>query len=157
MQYPLLEISAQTCNAWRREDFKKAEETLSEVIADGAKDQNAFANRALVRARALRWDAALEDAQMSINILPSVIGYVALSIALSGQGNGEGAMQALDLGFIDCNGDINTVRLLLLVKSIIVFNNGRCGESMTRITDLIKARPANDAPLCHNVQVCIFV
>ncbi|KAH7906973.1 hypothetical protein BJ138DRAFT_1104700 [Hygrophoropsis aurantiaca] len=155
---PLLETSAQTCNAWRslRDNFKKAEEALSEVITDDVKDHNAFASRALVRARALKWNAALEDAQMSINIQPSVLGYVALGIAHSGQRNGEGAIQALDLGFIDCNGDINTIRFLLLVKSIIIFNIGRGNEGIARITDLIKARPGNDTPLCHNIQTYMY-
>ncbi|KAH7905004.1 hypothetical protein BJ138DRAFT_1106342 [Hygrophoropsis aurantiaca] len=135
----LLEMDAQTCNAWQGEDFKKAEEALSELIEVHVNDHKAFTNRALVRARELRWDAALEDAQMSIKIQPSVIGYVALSVVLCGQGNGEDALRALDLGFIDSNGYVNPVRFLLLMKSIIIFNNGRCDEGMARITALIKA------------------
>ncbi|KAH7903658.1 hypothetical protein BJ138DRAFT_1191031, partial [Hygrophoropsis aurantiaca] len=156
VQYPLLDMNASTRDAWNSQDYKKAEDTLSDIIKADAKDCNAFANRALVRAHGMRWDAALEDAQTSINIRPSVIGCVALSVVLRGQGNGEHAMQALDLGFIDANGHVNTIRLLLLVKSIMIFNHGRCDEGIARMTDLIKTRPGKDAPLCHSVQAYMY-
>ncbi|KAH7903553.1 hypothetical protein BJ138DRAFT_1131315 [Hygrophoropsis aurantiaca] len=153
---PLLEIDAQTYVAWKGEYFSNAEWILSKVIGARVNDHGAFAIRALVRARRLQWNAALEDAQMSINILPTVIGYVALSIALSGQSNCEDAMHGLDLGFIDGNGDVDTIRLLLLLKAIIVFNNGQGNEGIARITDLIKARPGNDTPLCRSVQAYMY-
>ncbi|KAH7908863.1 hypothetical protein BJ138DRAFT_1115465 [Hygrophoropsis aurantiaca] len=146
-----------TCNAWRSGDLTKAEEALSEVIKANMNDHNAFTNRALIRAHEVQRDRALEDAQMSINILPSVLGYVALSIALTGQGRSEHAMQAFDLGFVVCKDDVNIIRFLLLIKSIIIFNYGRRDEGIERITDLIKAHPGNDNFLCYSVQAYMYV
>ncbi|KAH7904324.1 hypothetical protein BJ138DRAFT_934634 [Hygrophoropsis aurantiaca] len=134
----------------------KAENALSKVIEVHVNDHNAFSNRALVRAHRFQWDVALADAQMSINIRPSVIGYVALSIALCGQGDVGDAMHSLDLGFIDGNGSVDTIRLFLLLKAIIVFNNVQGNEGIARITDLIKARPGNDASLCRSVQAYMY-
>ena len=76
-----------------------------------------LASRALVRARLHQWNTALVDAEMvlvtllshtliltsiyakAIKIQPSVIGYIAKSIAYIGMGERDKAYQACDIAF----------------------------------------------------------
>ncbi|KAF8554511.1 TPR-like protein [Imleria badia] len=93
-----------------------------------------LAGRALVRSRLQRWKAALDDAENAINIQPSVIGYIAKSIAHIGMGERHKAHQACSIASerFSSDGDF-----ILLIKAIIVFTSGEHHDAISRIDDLI--------------------
>ena len=91
---------------------------------------DALASRALVRARLGQWDVAIADATevfvallsralsliyiKSIKIQPSVIGYIAKSVALVGNGEKHKAYGACDIAFERFHS--THVTFLLLIK-----------------------------------------
>ena len=95
-----------------------------------------LASRALVRARLRQWDAALVDADevlvslsshrltltsiypKAIKIQPSVIGYIAKSVALVGKGGTHKGYQTCDIAFV-CFHSLSQLNFLLLVKVCI--------------------------------------
>lgn len=126
-----------TSELWLQGKLESTIEVLSRDIVLNGKSHHAFANRALVQARLQKWGSALVDAEMvthhtsfyrttlkyicfqSIDIQPSVIGCIAKSIALCGQGRHEDSMQAFDLGFNYCSAD--QLNYLLLVKVCMTY------------------------------------
>ncbi|KAG0708592.1 WD40-repeat-containing domain protein [Suillus ampliporus] len=104
----------------------------------------------------LHSDSALGEDTESTSIPPSVMDDIDKSIALSRRGNHEAAMQAIDLGFIDANGNADMIRFLMLIKSIIIFSTGRQDEGMARVLDLVDTRPGHDAPMCRTVQAYMY-
>ncbi|KAG8214921.1 hypothetical protein J3R82DRAFT_10108 [Butyriboletus roseoflavus] len=134
-----MHLSGVVQELWLHGELESAMEILSRDIALNGKTYHAFANRALVQARLQKWDDALVDAEMSINIQPSVIGCIARSIALCGQGRHEDSMQAFDLSFSYCGAE--QVNNLLLVKSVTLFLAGLHRHAIARATDLIKSLP----------------
>lgn len=117
---------------WLHEKLASTMEILSHDVVLNGKSHHAYANRAILQARFKNWNDALIDAEMvtrhalpqsvtlkdfyfqSIDIQPSVIGCIAKSIALCGQGRHEDSMQAFDLAFSYCSAE--EVNYLLLVK-----------------------------------------
>ena len=91
---------------------------------------HALASRALVRARLRQWDAAIADARevflawlshtlsliyiKSIKIQPSVIGYIAMSVALVGNGKKYKAYRTCDIALERFHS--THVTFLLLIK-----------------------------------------
>lgn len=60
----LTDIDDAAREAWKEDKLDDAEEILSrQLIRRTGSDHSAFANRALIRARLLHWDAALRDAE----------------------------------------------------------------------------------------------
>ncbi|KAF8123255.1 hypothetical protein EV363DRAFT_1356699 [Boletus edulis] len=121
---------------WLQGNLGSALEVLSHDIVLNGKPHHTCANRALVQARLGKWSNALVDAEMSIDVHPSVIGCIAKCIALSGQDRHEDSMQAFDLAFSYCGSE--QVNYLLLVKSVVLFLTGRHRYAIGRITDLTK-------------------
>ena len=96
---------------------------------------HALASRALVRARLRQWDAALVDADevlvllfshrltltsictKAIKIQPSVIGYIAKSVALVGKGERHKGYQTCGIAFVCFHS--SQLNFLLLVKVCI--------------------------------------
>ena len=111
-----------------------AEEILSkQIVRRMGSDHCAYANRALVRARLHRWDAALRDAEMvsivlffhdilkviwlygqSIDIQPSVTAHVAKGFALFGQQKYASAVHTFNVALREC--DVRDKVLVSLVK-----------------------------------------
>ncbi|KAF8555005.1 TPR-like protein [Imleria badia] len=107
-----------------------------------------FASRALVRARLQQWDAALIDAEMAIDIQPSVMGYIAKSIAHVGKGERDKGYQACNIAlerFYSSHGNF-----ILLIKAIIVFIAGEHRDAISRLDDLIATVHLNS--ICYVVQ-----
>lgn len=103
---------------------------LSEEITTASiPRQYVLANRALVRARSKNLEPALEDAKE-----PSPIGYIAMAVALLGQGDREGALWTFDFASHDC--ELHDIKFLLLLKSILVFESGNQEEAITRAEHL---------------------
>ena len=96
------------------------------------KRHHVLASRALVRARLRQWDAAIGDAEQvipgllshmliltltytkSVKIQPSVIGLIAKSVALVGNGKKHEAYRACDIAFQHSHS--NYVNFILLIK-----------------------------------------
>ncbi|KAI6045486.1 hypothetical protein EDC04DRAFT_2598785 [Pisolithus marmoratus] len=77
----------------------------------------------------------------SLEIQPSSIGYIAMAVALLGQGDQEGALRTFDLAFHDC--EVQDNRFLLLLKSILVFESGNQEDAIIRVEHLV-TRANND-------------
>ncbi|KAF8415520.1 hypothetical protein L210DRAFT_3585881, partial [Boletus edulis BED1] len=115
-------------------------------------NHHVLASRALVRAQLRRWDAALVDAEMAINIQPSVIGYVAKSIALVGKGEKYKCYAACDIASEYFHS--SHVSFLLLIKAIILFMAGEHRNAISRMDDLIAAVPLDS--MCYVVQAYMY-
>ncbi|KAI6021268.1 hypothetical protein EDC04DRAFT_2901237 [Pisolithus marmoratus] len=101
---------------------------LSEEIAPASGPSHyMLTNRALIRVRLKHLELAIEDVQeanqlshyfpmslKSLQIQPSPIGYIAMAIALLGQGDRRGVLCTFDLAIHDC--EPQDIRFLLLLK-----------------------------------------
>lgn len=78
----LTDIDNATREAWKEDKLDDAEEMLSrQIIRRTGSDHTAFANRALIRTRLHRWDAALRDAEIVsavffLDTLKVILSYV---------------------------------------------------------------------------------
>ncbi|KAF8434726.1 hypothetical protein L210DRAFT_3552125 [Boletus edulis BED1] len=133
-----MHINEAVFKSWRQGDLTRVEELL---IADTTRPSSplhrarALAYRALVRSRSKHWDTAIDDAKKSIEIQPSVIGYVANAVAHIGNDEHETAIRIFDLVF--AHGLPSENKLLLLIKAIILFECGRHDNAILRVSDLI--------------------
>ncbi|KAF8552314.1 WD40 repeat-like protein [Imleria badia] len=136
-----------------RENDKLAhtEASLAETIVN-SRDQT---HHALAKKACLGHpDLAIEDAENSIKIRPSVNGYIAKSVAFIGAGKKAEGCRVYDLAFKHCN--IMDVDLILLIKvcippamelgyfsdthtpqAIVVFMAGEHWDAISRVDDLI--------------------
>ena len=127
----VIEIDDAPLNSWKLNQLADVEASLTEAIRNSQRPRHhALASRALVRARLLQWDEAIADATevslyllshaliliqfKSIKIEPSVIGYIAKSMALAGKGEKHKAYRACDIAFERFHS--THVTFLLLVK-----------------------------------------
>ncbi|KAI6017148.1 hypothetical protein EDC04DRAFT_3144408 [Pisolithus marmoratus] len=140
---PLVKVSDEVLKSWTQDEPTNTEKLLSEEIASALSPKYyLLANRALIRARLRHVALAVEDAKESLQVQPSPIGYIAMAAALLGQGDREGALCTFDLAFHDCEPHDN--RLLLLLKSILVFECGNQEEAITRVEHLVTRANNND-------------
>ena len=133
LQEPVIQIDGIALNSWKHDRLENADALLTAAIAESRNpDHHVLASRALVRARLRQWDAALIDAEevlvvlfsrklrltwiytKAIEIQPSVIGYIAKSVALVGKGDRHGGYRACDIAFERFHS--SHVSFLLLVK-----------------------------------------
>ncbi|KAI5980846.1 hypothetical protein EDC04DRAFT_2917210 [Pisolithus marmoratus] len=141
---PLVQVSGETLKSWTQGDLTSTEMLLSEEITSTSSPNHyLLANRALVQARSNHVALAIEDGKESLRIQPSPIGYIATAVALLGQGDREGALWAFDLAFHDCEPHDN--RLLLLLKSILLFESGNQEVAIARVEHLITRVNDDDA------------
>ena len=114
--------------------LENAEAVLTAAISNP--NHHLLASRALVRARLRHWDAALDDAEevlvtlfsltltltssyaKAIKVQPSVMGYIAKSVALVGNGDRHSGYRACDIAFERFHS--SHVTFLLLVKVCIL-------------------------------------
>ena len=130
-QEPDIRIDDAAIHSWKHDQFTNAEALLTtEIDESRSPSHHALASRALVRARLRRWDTAIADATKvsatllphalslieikSIKIRPSVIGYIARSVALVGNGEKHKAYRACDIAFERFHS--THVTFLLLIK-----------------------------------------
>ncbi|KAF8129301.1 hypothetical protein EV363DRAFT_1338600 [Boletus edulis] len=66
---------------------------------------------------------------------PSVIGYIAKSVALIGNGQKDQGCRVFDLAFRHC--DSTDMDILLLIKAVVLFMAGKHNEALSRVGDLI--------------------
>ena len=126
---PVIQIDGTALNSWKLNQLADAEASLTQAIRN-SQSHHALASRALVRARLLQWDQAIADATevflhllfhalilihiKSIKIEPSVVGYIAKSMALTGKGEKHKAYLTCDIAFERFHSTHAT--FLLLVK-----------------------------------------
>ena len=117
-QEPDIQIDDAALDSWKHGRLENAEVLLTTAVSESRNpNHHALASRALVRARLRQWDAALVDAEevlvalfchtlaltsiytKAIEIQPSVIGYIAKSVALVGNGERHKGYRACDIAF----------------------------------------------------------
>ncbi|KAI6009516.1 hypothetical protein F5J12DRAFT_40996 [Pisolithus orientalis] len=129
---PLMQLSHETLTSWTQDDLMNTEVLLSEEVAGASSPSHCvLANRALVRARLRHLTLAIEDAEESLRVRPSPIGHIAMAVVLLAQGDREGALWTFDFATHDCA--LHDNRLLLLLKSILVFESGNQEEAIVRV------------------------
>ncbi|KAI6045477.1 hypothetical protein EDC04DRAFT_60772 [Pisolithus marmoratus] len=132
IRLPLVQGSSEALKSWTRDDPTHTEMLLSEEITRVSRPSHyVLASRALIRVRLKHVTLAIEDAMESLKVQSSPIGHIAMAVALLDKGNREGALCAFDLAFHDC--ELQDVRFLLLLKSILVFECGNQEEAITRV------------------------
>ena len=167
-QEPDIQIDDTILDLWRHDQFANAEALLNAAIHGPRIRSHALASRALIRARLRQWDAAIADTTAvcvaplshalsliyikSIKIQPSVIGYIAKSVALVGNGEKHKAYRACDIAFERFHSTHVTFLLLIKVcvpctrawlpsdhipQAIIVFMAGEHVDAISRVDDLI--------------------
>ena len=131
----MVQIDDAALNLWKCDQLRDAEALLTFTItASRNTNHYALASRALVRARLREWDTALADAEKvfvaplsppisiltytkAIEIQPSVVGYIAKSVALVGKGDNAKGYQTCDIAFALFHS--SHVCFLLLIKVCI--------------------------------------
>ena len=133
-QDPEIRIDDAVLHSWKHNQLANAEALLTAAIHESRNPiHHALAGRALVRARLRQWDSAIADATevrvsllphalsliyiKSIKIQPSVIGYIAKSVALVGNEEKHKAYRTCDIAFLRFHS--THVTSLLLVKVCI--------------------------------------
>ncbi|KAI6143030.1 hypothetical protein BKA82DRAFT_4187705 [Pisolithus tinctorius] len=140
---PLVEMTTKTFQSWTQDDPTQAEMLLSEEIAKASRpSHNMLANRTLIRTRLKRFAPAIEDAKESLRVQRSPIGHIAMAVALLAQGDREGALCTFDLAFHDC--ELHDLGVLLLLKSILVFESGNQEEGVMRVEHLVTIAGENN-------------
>jgi WD40 repeat protein len=113
--HPNIRIDDAALHSWKHNQLANAEALLTPAIHKSRNpSHHALASRALVRARLRQWDAAIADATESIEIQPSVIGYIAKSVALVGNGEKHKAYRTCDIASVRFHS--THVTFLLLIK-----------------------------------------
>ncbi|KAF8129217.1 hypothetical protein EV363DRAFT_1169374 [Boletus edulis] len=131
-----IHITDAALRSWEQNNFIDVEASLTETTFNTPDKRHlALATRALVRSQLQHWDLAIEDAKKSIGIEPSVTGYIAMSVALIGNGQKEQGCRVFDLAFRHC--DPTHMDTLLLIKAIVLFMAGKHNEAVSRVGDLI--------------------
>ncbi|KAG2052487.1 WD40 repeat-like protein [Suillus hirtellus] len=148
-EWAILDITT-ACDACLTGDLSIAEDLLTQEIHTKADDFTSYANRSVVMARQHNLDHALEDAIKSVNIRPSLMGFISKGIALCGKGHIREARVAFDVASMFTNQDSETNQFLLLIKAIALFNADQHEEAMLLIEDLAAACPNVD-PLPRRV------
>ena len=120
LQEPDIQIndSDDVFNSWKHDQLATAEALLTSAILESSNpSHHLLTNRALVRARLEQWNAALIDAETvfilliphvmiptsistkAVNMQPSVMSYIAKSIAHVGLGESHKGYHACDIAF----------------------------------------------------------
>ncbi|KAG1887514.1 WD40-repeat-containing domain protein [Suillus fuscotomentosus] len=147
-------------------DLSIAEELLTQDVHTNVDDFILYANRSFVMARKHDWDHALDDGIESVNIRPSLVGFITKGIALCGKGHVQEARIAFNVASMFTNQNSQTNQFLLLIRvhsihlpcyllhlvfqAIALFNADQHEEAMLLIKDLAAACPNVD-PLAYRV------
>ncbi|KAF8548526.1 hypothetical protein OG21DRAFT_750343 [Imleria badia] len=135
-------------NSRKHDQLANAEKSLTAVLDSQNPSRHLLASRALVRARLGLWDEAIGDANESIEIQPSVLAYIAKSMAHVGKGERYKGYRACDIAFEHSHS--THVTFLLLIKAVVVFMAGEHDDAISRVEDLIATLYSNS--ICYVVQ-----
>ncbi|KAG2365168.1 hypothetical protein BDR07DRAFT_1399605 [Suillus spraguei] len=129
-----------------------AEELLTQDISNDPNNHTVYSHRSFVMARKQDWDHALQDAIRSINIKPSLTGYMSKGIALCGRGHIPDARAAFDVASMYTDQNSQTTHFLLLIKAIVIFSADQEDEADLLLKELTTGCPNADTSACHIVQ-----
>ncbi|KAG9318946.1 hypothetical protein JVU11DRAFT_1061 [Chiua virens] len=153
----LLHLSRPVYDLWMQDQWMNAEIAITEEIgrlsSSSSSNHYALANRALIRTRLQDWNSAHNDAQQSLKVQPSVVGYIAKAMACVGKGESQAGIRTLDLAFMHHSREEGS--FLLLVRSIILFETGERDDAMARVQDLIET--VDDNLIFYTVQAQMLV
>ncbi|KAF8124042.1 hypothetical protein EV363DRAFT_1178499 [Boletus edulis] len=136
-QEPDLQIDDAALALWKQTQLTNTEALLTVAITTSQNiAHHVLASWALVRARLREWDTALVDAKK-----PSVIGYIAKTIALVGKDERHKRYCTCDIAFARFHAF--HVTSLLLIKTIIVFIGGDHLDAISRVDALIATVTSN--------------
>ncbi|KIK14694.1 hypothetical protein PISMIDRAFT_17106 [Pisolithus microcarpus 441] len=166
-------MSGRALECWTQNDPTNTEKLLTkEITSTSSPNHYLLADRALIRAHLKHVALAIEDAQeaslllhcpmyifthtylKSLRVHPSPIGYIAMAVAQLAQGDREEALRVFDLAFHVCEPCDN--KLLLLLKSILVFESGYKEDAITRVDHLTKSLFGNYS-YTENLEASLFV
>ncbi|KAF8439723.1 hypothetical protein L210DRAFT_3504191 [Boletus edulis BED1] len=159
---PELRIDVTVLDLWKQDQLTKTETLLTAAIAASPHTtHDVLASHALVHARLREWDAALVAAKKvlvdlfshtltliftkAIKIRPSVVGYIAKSIALVGKGERNKGYRTCDIAFARSHS--SHLFFFLLIKAIIMFMAGEHLDAILRVDDLIATVTSNS--ICY--------
>ncbi|KAF8121118.1 hypothetical protein EV363DRAFT_1234174 [Boletus edulis] len=148
--HPILtEIDNEAYVSWRKGKLVSTEDILSnEIERSSTPSHYHLANRALVRARLQQWDRALDDAQASLSITPSLVARLAKSIAQSGQNRHDAGIEALNHVLESC--DQREKDFVDVIKVITLFDAGHRDGAISHVNNLAGRSPDIKQP-------CTFV
>ncbi|KAG1793189.1 uncharacterized protein HD556DRAFT_525147 [Suillus plorans] len=138
-------------------DLSTAEDLLTQDINTNPNNHTSYAHRSFVMARKHDWDHALRDAMNSINIEPSLTGYISKGIALCGTGRIPDARAAFDVASMYTDQDSEILHFLLLIKAIAFFNADQHDEANLLLKELITGCPNADTRACCIVEAYLRV
>ncbi|KAG1793170.1 uncharacterized protein HD556DRAFT_524563 [Suillus plorans] len=154
-------------------DLSTAEELLTQDVNNDPNNHTSYAHRSFVMARKHDWDRALRDAMNSINIEPSLTGYISKGIALCGIGRVPDARAAFDVASMYTDQDSQILHFLLLIKvccislassplhrifqAIALFNADQYDEANLLLKELTTGCPHADTLACRVVQAYLRV
>ncbi|KAG1740865.1 uncharacterized protein EDB91DRAFT_342521 [Suillus paluster] len=153
----ILAVDATARDACITGDLSIAEELFTQEINADANNYISYANRSFVMARKHDWDHALDDANRSVTIQPSLTGHISKGIALCGKGQVWDATMAFDLAFMFTNEDPKIIHFLLLIKAIAFFDADKHEEAILRVRKLASTCPNNDTLACHVVEAYLCI
>ncbi|KAG2356060.1 hypothetical protein BDR07DRAFT_1613333 [Suillus spraguei] len=134
-----------------------AEELLTQYINTNSNSHISYSHRSLVMARKHDWDRALQDAIKSINIKPSLTGYMSKGIAFCGKGYITDARAVFDVASMYTDQNSQTTHFLLLIKAIALFGADQHDEASLLLKELTTGCPNADTRACHIVQAYLHV
>ncbi|KAG0709236.1 hypothetical protein DFH29DRAFT_1074959 [Suillus ampliporus] len=147
----ILAINTTARNACIAGDLPTAEQLLTQEINIDANNYASYADRSLLMARKHNWDNALQDATKSVDIQPSLTGYISKGIALLGKKKILDAMSAFDVAFLFANEDSNIIHFILLIKAC------HHDEAILFLDELVTVRPDDDPLACRIVGAYLLV
>ncbi|KAN0078203.1 hypothetical protein V8E55_010260 [Tylopilus felleus] len=148
------EIGDAALDAWKNDQLEDVEALLTTAIHQHQHSgYHSLAARALVRARLQHWDEALVDAQMAIDAQPSMIAYIAKSLAHVGKSEKDKAYLACDITFEHSHS--SRIPLLLPIKAIVMFMAGEHHVAISYMDSPTAAVRYNST--CHTIQAYMYL
>ncbi|KAF8551893.1 hypothetical protein OG21DRAFT_217664 [Imleria badia] len=133
---PFIDVTIAVFDSWQRDQLADSDASLSEILSNYLyKNHLTLANRTLSSLLSHTLMLIMNPPHKPIKICPSVIGYIAKSLALIGGGGKREGCQVFDLAFRHC--DRTDVDLLLLIKAVVLFMAGEHIEAVSRVGNLI--------------------
>ncbi|KAG2361891.1 hypothetical protein BDR07DRAFT_1376905 [Suillus spraguei] len=117
-------------------DLLTAEELLIKDINTDSNNYTSYSQRSFIMYRQHKWDHALQDANKSISIQPSLTGYISKGFALRGRGYVQGARAAFDVASMYTDQDSQTTHFLLLIKAMALYSVNRHNEADLLLEEL---------------------
>lgn len=137
-------------------DFSAAVEIFTQEIKENSSNHVCYGHRAIALAREHNWDAALEDANQSISIKRSSVGFMSKGIALCGKGQIREACSAFDLALKMATGDSTTHNLISLMKAAAIFSANEHEEAIMCVKDMAEFSVDSDLLTCNVVLTYLY-